>query len=130
MTTRPTLSIGYSMSDEIRASSRPEKLNSLAGSNPKFASGIVTAIMAAVAMLGPMTSRMYADPTGERLPTLTRVDEVRRLTREQAQRAYPVRLRGVVTYFSVLPSDVGGIDADLFVQDATGGMWVRWTPDL
>ncbi len=62
------------------------------------------------------------------LPILTHVAEIRRLTREQARRGYPVHIRVVVTYFDPGPSEMEG--ADLFVQDATGGQWVEWTPDL
>ncbi len=62
------------------------------------------------------------------LPILTHVAEIRRLTREQARQGYPVHIRVVVTYFDPSPSEIA--DADLFVQDATGGQWVQWTPDL
>jgi signal transduction histidine kinase/CheY-like chemotaxis protein len=62
------------------------------------------------------------------LPTLTHVAEIRRLTREQARQGYPVHIRVVVTYFDPSPSKPE--DADLFVQDASGGQWVQWTPDL
>src|SRR5271165_665803 len=34
------------------------------------------------------------------LPTLTQIDQVRRLNLEQAKRGYPVRLRAVVTYYA------------------------------
>src|SRR5207244_7565922 len=51
------------------------------------------------------------------LPLLTRAEQVRQLSAEQAERGYPVRLRGVVTYF-----DSGS--PDLFVQDSTAGIWV------
>ncbi len=51
------------------------------------------------------------------LRTLTSVRELRSLNPEEASRAYPVHLRGVITYF-----DPGyGM---LFVQDATGGTFV------
>jgi len=50
------------------------------------------------------------------LPTLKNVEEVRRLTEQQAQKGYPVHLRAVVTY-----SDRD----DLFVQDETAGIWVN-----
>jgi len=43
------------------------------------------------------------------------------LTEEEARRAYPVRLRGVVTYYDPYRRS----DAILFLQDATGGIFVR-----
>jgi signal transduction histidine kinase/CheY-like chemotaxis protein/PAS domain-containing protein len=55
------------------------------------------------------------------LPVLTRVEQVRRLAPDQARLGYPIRLHAVVTYFDTL---------DMFVQDATGGIWVKWRPDL
>jgi PAS domain S-box-containing protein len=49
------------------------------------------------------------------LPTLTTVIQARKLTAEQANQRYPVHIRAVVTYSA---------DDDLFVEDATGGIWV------
>ena len=55
--------------------------------------------------------------TSPSLPTLTHVDQVRRLTPEQAKLGYPVRIRGVVT---------GDVPApDFFVQDDTAGVYVE-----
>ena len=65
-------------------------------------------------------------------PTLTHVSEIRLLTVEQAARGYPVRIRAVVTYYS--PRGVnflgrntymGSDTPDVFVQDATAGIWVN-----
>jgi len=55
--------------------------------------------------------------TAANLPTLTRVEQIRRMTREDAARGYPTRIRGVVTYYNVLARD-------LFIQDSTAGIWV------
>jgi len=55
--------------------------------------------------------------TAANLPTLTRVEQIRRLTPADAARAYPTRIRGVVTYYN-LP------EGDLFIQDSTAGIWV------
>ncbi len=56
-------------------------------------------------------------------PVLTSIEQVRRLTPEEARRSYPVHLKAVVTYFD--PAD-----PELFLQDATGGIWVGWTPEM
>ena len=53
------------------------------------------------------------------LPVLTRVEQVRTLTPAEARRGYPVHLRVLVTYFD-------RVSPNLFVQDATGAMWVDW----
>ena len=64
---------------------------------------------------------------GEKLPVLTRVDQIRRLTNKQASLGYPVHIRAVVTYYSGgdqrTANDSPG--ADLFVQDSTAGIWVN-----
>lgn len=50
-------------------------------------------------------------------PVLTQVRQVRGLTTQEAERAIPVTLRGVVTYY-------GGPGWEMFVQDPTGGIYV------
>ena len=63
------------------------------------------------------------------LPILTRVEQIRRLTPEQAARGYPVHIQAVVTYFSPARPDPAAqgeyFEADLFVQDRTAGIWVN-----
>jgi len=51
------------------------------------------------------------------LPLLTRVEQVRKLTPAEAQRGYPVRIRGVITDDVPAP--------DFFVQDGTAGIYVE-----
>ena len=48
------------------------------------------------------------------LPILTRIEQIRKLSTEQAERKYPVRLQGVVTYFDPFSES-------MFIQDGTGG---------
>ena len=58
-----------------------------------------------------------ARPVANALPTLTTCAEVHRLKREEAERGYPVRIKGVVT--SVL------YDLQAFtIQDSTRGIYV------
>ena len=52
------------------------------------------------------------------LPTLTHIEQIREMSIEEAGRGYPVRIRGVVTYFN---QNAG----DLFIQDSTAGIWVN-----
>jgi len=67
----------------------------------------------------PANSERSADPeiTFGVLPTLTTAEAVHRLKREEAQRAYPVQVRGVVT--CVLPEHQG-----FTLQDSTRGLYV------
>lgn len=51
------------------------------------------------------------------LPTLTRVEEVKRLTREQWQQGYPVKIRGVITTV---------LDGGMFIEDPTWSIYARW----
>lgn len=51
------------------------------------------------------------------LPTLTRVEQIRNLSLPEAQRHYPVELRGVVLDYSTLPQ--------LYVSDGTNSIYVR-----
>ncbi len=65
------------------------------------------------------------------LPVLTSVRQVRSLSREEANRHYPVHIRGVVTFFHLASKDFKpnpNVDTDLatdmFIQDSSGGNWV------
>jgi PAS domain S-box-containing protein len=75
----------------------------------------------------------HAQPAnaGAALPVLTRISQIRQLTAQQAARGYPVRLRAVVTYYSSSGANflgrntyMGTDTPDVFVQDATAGIWV------
>ncbi len=57
------------------------------------------------------------------LPTLTSAAQVRALSAPEAKKHFPVRIRGVVTYFE--PST-----PDFFIQDHSGGIWIKWLPTL
>jgi len=79
----------------------------------------------------PDTSRTDP-PTYLGLPTLTRAGQIRQLTREQANRGYPIHLRVVVTYYDPVSPDLlapdgfsGPPSPDMFVQDSTAGIWVN-----
>ncbi len=54
---------------------------------------------------------------------LTTVAQVRGLSKAQALRHLPVRLRPVVTYFDP-------VSHNLFLNDSTGGIWMGWRPAL
>jgi diguanylate cyclase (GGDEF)-like protein len=69
----------------------------------------------------PTTAPSTVNPAGK-LPTLTTARAAHNLTIEEANRAYPVHIRGVVTYFD---PDYGNGSAAIFVHDATGSVFVR-----
>jgi len=80
---------------------------------------------------------LYGQQSGtatESLPTLERVEQIRRLTRDEANRGYPVRLTAVVTYCTatgpeLLPLEFySGAQPDMFIQDSTAGIWVHVPP--
>ena len=76
---------------------------------------LLVAVLASVAA----TSLLGAEP----LATLTTAAEVHALSKLEAEAKHPVHLRAVVTYF-----DPG--TRDIFVNDATGGVWMLWDPAL
>ena len=63
-----------------------------------------------------------ANEPAVKLRTLTTVHEAHSLSSEETRRAYPVHLRGVVTYFD--PS-IGSHRAALYIHDATGAIYVE-----
>jgi hypothetical protein len=81
----------------------------------------VPAIALGCLLLAPISwSRTLALAPG--LPVLTEVGQIHRLTPGQARQGYPVHVKAVVTYFETAP--------EMFIQDSTGSVWVRWSPDL
>lgn len=66
-------------------------------------------------LLSNLQVRAQAD--AKPLPTLVHVDQVRRLSPEQAALSYPVRIRGIITMDAPAP--------DFFVQDGTAGIYVE-----
>ncbi len=66
-----------------------------------------------------LTPRLFGDQPAvpSRVPVLTHAAQIRQLSPQEVEKAYPVHLRGMVTYYdSVAPN--------LFVQDSTSGIWV------
>ena len=55
---------------------------------------------------------------GVGLPPLTTIKQILQLSRSEAVKNYPIRLRAVVTYY------YGGAPPDLFLHDSSGGVWV------
>ncbi len=74
-----------------------------------------------------LASAMKAGP----LPTLTRVEQLRKLSFEEANRGYPIHLRAVVTYYDSREptfeddSLPGPPTPSMFIQDSTAGIFVN-----
>src|SRR5437763_6200857 len=62
-------------------------------------------------------NRADAQTAPKSLPSLTRADQVRQLSPDEAARGYPVHIRGIIT--DDVPSP------DFFVQDASAGIYVE-----
>src|SRR5579859_5586288 len=77
---------------------------------------IVAAVFCRCLLPSAIIAAAAAQPT-EHLPLLTRVEQIRALTAQQASLSYPVRIRGVVTMDAPAP--------DFFVQDSTAGIYVE-----
>jgi signal transduction histidine kinase/uncharacterized protein YdeI (BOF family) len=60
---------------------------------------------------------IVSSTNGEPLPTLVSVQQVKRMSREEARRGYPVKVRGIITF--VWP------DNGFFLQDGTGSIDVQ-----
>ena len=70
---------------------------------------------AAAALVACALGQLPASPKS--LPTLNQVEQIRRLSPEQASLGYPVLIRGVITMDAPAP--------DFFVQDGTAGIYVE-----
>jgi len=78
-----------------------------------FVGGLHAVLLVVACVLA--AAQQHNGPTP--FPTLTKADQVRHLTAEQALQGYPVRIRGVITDDVPAP--------DFFVQDQTAGVYVE-----
>lgn len=65
----------------------------------------------------PRASTSKASASSRSLPLLTKAQQIRELTVDQANRGYPVKLRAVVTYFDATAFD-------FFVEDSSAGIYI------
>lgn len=83
-----------------------------------FATPMGTNVVIADALIRPIVDSTNREP----LPTLVSVQQVKRMSREEARRGYPVKVRGVITF--VWPDD------GFFLQDGTGSIDVQMPPTV
>jgi PAS domain S-box-containing protein len=75
-------------------------------------------LIAAILFARPQLTSANEGPPLSSSPVITTAAQIRKMTVQQAQKGYIVRLRGVVTYYD--PDE-----PDLFVQDSTSGIWIN-----
>ncbi len=95
--------------------STPNRLFGSPASLPPVIASIALCLLAPKAWGGEVESGT--------LPVLTTAKQVRSLSPDQAGRHYPIHLHAVVTYFDA-------VSPDLFLQDASGALWVKWSRAL
>jgi signal transduction histidine kinase len=78
---------------------------------------VLVPAVVSIFVVGLMNITAWAQISTNPLPTLTRASQIRSLSPDEAARAYPVLVRGVVTMDAPAP--------DFFVQDATAGIYVE-----
>ena len=71
---------------------------------------------------GPLALAETAGSAHEQLRTITTAREAHDLTSEEAKRAYPIHLRGVVTYFD---TDTGSGFGAIYIHDSSGSIFVK-----
>src|SRR5215467_3651351 len=75
-----------------------------------------TAIILVAGFVCLLNGAVWAQ-SARKLATITHVDQIRRLSPEQASLGYPVEIRGVITMDAPAP--------DFFIQDSTAGIFVE-----
>lgn len=78
-------------------------------------------------MLPLPAGQIFAAQPETAAPSLTSIRQILELSRSEAARGYPVRIRAVVTYYGRAIADEDGSQPspDLFLHDPTGGIWVH-----
>jgi diguanylate cyclase (GGDEF)-like protein len=103
----------------------------LACARPRYSNELLTIALAILffahaAHAGQVAAQSAREPKAG-LPTLTTARQAHSLSSREAERAYPVHLQGVVTYFD---PDYGTGIAATFIDDSTGGIYVEQTSEL
>ncbi len=80
-------------------------------------------------VLGGAWSPIYSAEI-KSLILLTKIEQIRKLTKAEANRGYPVIVKAVVTYFNPGKKNPGQdlVLPNFFVQDSTAGIWINLPP--
>ena len=89
-----------------------------------------TLVLAACLSIGILSAGLAAHSESAKdapteLRTITTAHEAHSLTSEEAKRAYPIHLQGVVTYFD---ADTGSGHGALYIHDSSGSVFVKFAP--
>ena len=85
--------------------------------------GFWVAILVLISLVSVASSSLAVDNS---LPELRSAEEIRRLLAAQAERHYPVRLQGIITFFDQrIPTK-----AYRFIQDETAGIYFYMDPEI
>jgi diguanylate cyclase (GGDEF)-like protein len=91
--------------------------------NPQKSAILLGALVAAGAFsIGLPAQALHAVSAGAPLRTITTARQAHDLSSVEAKRAYPIHLRGVVTYFD---TDTGTGNGALYIHDASGNIFVK-----
>jgi signal transduction histidine kinase len=112
----PGLSPTNLLSKEIHATGFAQPASTV-DSQKVFSTLLVPDLSEIVVTEPPAPAAENPGTNSDGLPTLVSASEVHRLKREEAQRGYPVKIRGVIT--SVLPEHQA-----FTIQDATRGLYI------
>ena len=89
---------------------------------------VLAAVMFAICLsCASQAQSVIPSPPEGKLPTLTTARQAHSLTSKEAMRAFPVHLRGVITYFD---PDFGTGHPAIFIHDASGSIFVKQTSKL
>lgn len=89
---------------------------------------VLAAVMFAICLsCASQAQSVIPSPPEGKLPTLTTARQAHSLTSKEAMRAFPVHLRGVITYFD---PDFGSGHPAIFIHDASGSIFVKQTSKL
>jgi signal transduction histidine kinase len=97
-------------------------LGARATDGQKVAATLLAPGMGQIELLEPQGDRGSDPPANSAgnpaaLPTLHTIEQIKRLTREEWQTGYPVKIRGVITTV---------LDGGFFIQDSTRSIYARW----
>lgn len=89
---------------------------------PKLALSVASVLFLQASGPNVLAQSSGSQVSAKSLPTLIHAEQIRGLSPEEAARAYPVRIRGVITMDAPAP--------DFFVEDATAGIYTEGSSSL
>jgi len=88
-------------------------------------SALFCSVLLSIVLKGPAAMAQSLQGAPGVLRTITTAREAHSLTSDEAKRAYPIHLQGVVTYFD---ADTGSGNGALYIHDSSGCIFVKFAP--